>query len=169
MKRVFSILIILFTCFFSVVHADELEAHYNFLEPSDPINTESEERVGNENSELVMPVVVYSDYDYDYIIDSRHVKKIGHPYREKEKIVDVWVKQEASGNQITFYPSECVMNHYYLRLDKAQMQLVSQVQYDTSGNRSVLLHKNYIEDGWQDVIPMTKEYEMYQAIVKYAK
>ena len=61
------------------------------------------------------------------------------------------------------------MNHYYLRLDKAQMQLVSQVQYDTSGNRSVLLHKNYIEDGWQDVIPMTKEYEMYQAIVKYAK
>lgn len=169
MKKILSVLMILCACSFSSVYAEDLEAHYNFVEPTDQVNEEIDNEDLKVSTDISAPVVIYNDYDYDYIIDSRQVKKIEHPYIEKEKMIDVWVKQESSGNQITFYPLECVMSHYYLRLDKPQMQLVSQVKYDVSGNRSILLHKNYIEDGWQEVIPMTKEYEMYQAIIKYAK
>lgn len=175
MKKIAGIFLIVFACSFSLVQAEDAEKNYNFVPVSNQLNHDQAVAVEESdadvavNANAAISVIVYSDYDYDYIIDRQQVRKITHPYLAKEEIVDVWVKQESSGNGINFYPSEYIMNHYYLRLAKRQIQLVSQIRYDGSGNRYPIFQKSYVEDAWQDVIPMTKEFDLYSELIKYAK
>lgn len=111
-------------------------------------------------------VLLYSDDDYDYFIHTGALKIIQHPYIKEQKIVDVWIKVEGNANGIVYYPVNYTMQHYYMRLDRPQIQLLTSIECYSSGQTHIAVDKTYLEDAWYDIVPMSVEEACYFAIME---
>lgn len=114
-------------------------------------------------------ILLYSDDDYDYFINTGALRKIQHPYIKGQELVDVWIKVEGNANDIVYYPVNYTMQHYYMRLDQPQVQMVTSVECYSSGQTHVAVDKPYLEDAWCDIIPMSVEEACYFAIMEQLK
>lgn len=113
-------------------------------------------------------VFLYADEEMNYFMDRESSKKIRHPYLD-ESLLDVWVKIAENEHAAYAYPERYGMVHYYVRLNKPELQLIETVLVQGKTAQESKPPRPYREKNWKTVVPDTMEEELYRAIVDVYK
>ncbi len=111
---------------------------------------------------------IAADDEYQYYMDMQTVQWIRRPYSVKEKLIDVWIKLQPLNKETYSYPETYFLQHYYIRLEKRQIQFLGELEAAGRPNNA-LVQKAYREEDWEDLVPGSMEETIYQAVVSQGK
>lgn len=111
---------------------------------------------------------ILQDDDYKYYLDKPSARWINLPNKSKEQVLDVWVKLVSSADKEYSYPETYLLEHYYIRPDKRQIQFLCELEVAGRPSNTVQ-QRPYDALHWEDLVPGSVEEKVYQAVIDNSK
>jgi len=113
-------------------------------------------------------VQVFADETYTYYLDVKTAQRIACPYSDDEQLIDVWVKLVELQDTTYQYPQTYILEHYYLRPAKKQIQLLCEAEIAGRPTND-LVQKPYLDSNWETIVPGSVEDALYQVVIEKMK
>lgn len=113
-------------------------------------------------------VQIFADETYTYYLDVKTAQRIACPYRDDEQLIDVWVKLVEPQDTAYQYPQTYILEHYYLRPAKKQIQLLCEAEI-VGRPTNDLVPKPYLDANWENIVPGSVEDSLYQVVIEKMK
>lgn len=111
---------------------------------------------------------ILQDDDYKYYLDKPSARWINLPNKSKEQVLDVWVKLVSSADKEYSYPETYLLEHYYIRPEKRQIQFLCELEVAGRPTNTVQ-QRPYDALHWEDLVPGSVEEKVYQAVIDNSK
>lgn len=105
---------------------------------------------------------------YDYYLDKETMRWISMPH-STERIVDVWIRLVPENTDpAPAMGQKYYLEHYYIRPLKKQIQFLADLEVIGRPSNNIQ-QKPYHMKNWEELIPGSVEYEIYQGVVAKTK
>lgn len=145
------------------------------LPASKPADTASSglsaEKISPDKKDAVVTerfVQIFADETYTYYLDVKTAQRIACPYRDDEQLIYVWVKLVEPQDTAYHYPQTYILEHYYLRPAKKQIQLLCEAEIAGRPTND-LVQKPYLDANWENIVPGSVEDSLYQVVIEKMK
>jgi len=112
-------------------------------------------------------VKIFQDTSYTYYVDTKTEQWTYCP-NTTEQVIDVWIKLVSVDDTTYSYPETYLLEHYYIRPDKQQIQFLCEIEVAGRPNNAIQ-QREYSASNWENLVPGSVEDSIYQAIVANTK
>jgi len=112
-------------------------------------------------------VKIFQDKSYTYYVDTKTEQWTYCP-NTTEQVIDVWIKLVNVDDTKYSYPETYLLEHYYIRPDKQQIQFLCEIEVAGRPNNAIQ-QREYSAANWENLVPGSVEDSIYQAIVANTK
>jgi len=112
-------------------------------------------------------VKIFQDTSYTYYVDTKTEQWTYCP-NTTEQVIDVWIKLVSVDDTTYSYPETYLLEHYYIRPDKQQIQFLCEIEVAGRPNNAIQ-QREYSAANWENLVPGSVEDSIYQAVVANTK
>jgi len=112
-------------------------------------------------------VKIFQDTSYTYYVDTKTEQWTYCP-NTTEQVIDAWIKLVSVDDTTYSYPETYLLEHYYIRPDKQQIQFLCEIEVAGRPNNAIQ-QREYSASNWENLVPGSVEDSIYQAIVANTK